>query len=226
MKKAALVCFATLALSGCIAESPPPVARYYPPPPRPRPARPAHETSHHAVAAVVPRPRPGEAKTAEAAKPDRVKPLGEGKLTALAVGDYMDGQEKDLRAKLRGSGVIVSRVGDNLVLNIRSDRLFAGDTALSPSGDAIMHTVADSVRRFDSTTLSVNGFTDGAGAPSRDMKLSQQVADLVDRKLVEDGVDPHRVTAKGFGAGDQKESSSKDARNRRIEIDITPRVKT
>lgn len=227
MKRAAVLCIAALALSGCFPEYPAPVARYYPPPPPPRPVRPAHEHPHQAVAAVVPKPRPEEEeKAATKPVPDKVKPLGEGKLTALTVGDYMDGQEKDLRDKLRGSGVVVSRVGDNLVLNIRSDRLFEGKGGLSPVGGAIVHTVADSVRRFDSTTLAVNGFADGAGAPARDMKESQQRADVVDKTLVEDGVDAHRVTAKGFGAGDLKNAHPKNARNQRIEIDITPRVKT
>jgi outer membrane protein OmpA-like peptidoglycan-associated protein len=178
---------------------------------------------------VVPKPRPEESKTAEAAKPvpDKVKPLGAGTLTALSVGNYMDDQEKDLRAKLHGSGVTVSRVGDNLVVNIRSDRLFDGNAqALSSQGDSIVQRVADSVRKFDSTTLLVNGFTDAAGAPQRDLKLSQMRADLVDKALIENGVDPHRVSAKGFGAGGQKISSARDERNRRVEIDITPRVKT
>lgn len=225
MKRIAFCLAATFALAGCVREYPPsePVARVYPPPPRP-----LHPVHHTAVAEVVPKLRPGEAKPAETAnpEPDKVKPLSEGMLTALTVGDYMDGQEKDLRAKLRGSGVVVSRVGDNLVLDIRSDRLFDGGApALSHGGDEILRTVADSARHFDSTTLSVNGFTNAARAPEQDVKVSQQRADAVDRALVQNGVDPHRVSARGFGAGDLK-VPGKDARNRRIEIDIAPRVKT
>lgn len=220
-----LALFAAVALAGCAPEypSPQPVAQYYPPP------RPSHPVHHTTVAAMVPRARPEESSSAPAAKitPDKVKPLGQGMLTALTVGDYMDGEEKDLRAKLRGNGVIVSRVGDNLVLNIRSDRLFDGDApTLSGQGDAIVHAVANSVRRFDSTTVSVNGFTDAATAPQKDVKISQMNAEAVDHALIENGVDPHRVSAKGFGAGELKVPDKKDARNRRIEIDITPRVKT
>lgn len=217
--------FVALVLAGCAPEYPPPepVAQYYPPP------RPSHSIHHATVAAVEPRARPEESKPASTARitPDKIKRLGQGMLTALTVGDYMDGQEKDLRAKLRGNGIIVSRVGDNLVLNIRSDRLFDGEGAtLSGEGDAIVHAVADSVRRFDSTTVSVNGFTDAAAAPQKDVKISQMNAEAVDRALIENGVDPHRVSAKGFGAGDLKVPGKKDARNRRVEIDITPRVRT
>lgn len=228
MQRSGFALIAALVLAGCFPEYAP-VARYYPPPPPPPPSGPAHPSRpHHTVVAAVPKPRPEEAKAPEPEKPapDKVRPLGQGMLTALSVGTYMDGQEKDLRTNLRGSGVTVSRVGDNLVLNIRSDRLFAGKESLSREGDAIVHTVADSVRKFDSTSLSVNGFTDAAGAPQRDLKMSQMRADLVDKALIESGVDPHRISAKGFGAGDQKVSNAKDTRNRRVEIDITPRVKT
>ncbi|MGH6889049.1 MAG: OmpA family protein [Rhizomicrobium sp.] len=217
MKRIAFV-FVAFALAGCLpGYPPPPVARYYPPP-----SRPAHRI-------VVPKPRPEEANPTETAKvvPDKIKPLSQGKLTALSVGDYMDGQEKDLRTRLRGSGITVSRIGDNLVVNIRSDRLFEGTApTLSQQGDETVRTLADSVRRFDSTTLSVKGFTDAAGAPQREVKMSQTKADVVDHALVANGVDPHRISAKGFGAGDLKVPNGKDARNRRIEIDITPRVKT
>lgn len=230
MKRIVFALFPVFALAGCLTEHPPPqpVARYYPPQAS-RPARPGHPAHHTAVAGIVPKPRPDEASPAKTAKaqPDKVEPLREGTLTALSVGDYMDGEEKDLRTKLRGSGVTVSRVGDNIVVIIRSDRLFDGQSpALTGQGDAIVHTVADSVRRFDSTVLSVNGFTDAAGAPQRDVKMSQMTANVVDKALVENGVDPRRVSAKGLGAGELKIPNGKDARNRRIEIDITPRVKT
>jgi outer membrane protein OmpA-like peptidoglycan-associated protein len=168
---------------------------------------------------AVPKPRPEE-----------IKPLGEGELTAMTVGNYMDDQEKDLRAKLRGTGVTISRTGDNLVLNIRSDSLFSGkSTTLSGKGDEIVRAVADDMRRFDSTTLAVNGFTDTTGTAEQNMKVSQQRAEAVDKALVAEGVDSHRVAAKGFGSDYLKVPTGanvSEPRNRRIEIDITPRVKT
>ena len=41
---------------------------------------------------------------------------GVGALTGAAVGNYMDQQEAKLRARLRGTGVSVTRQGDNIIL--------------------------------------------------------------------------------------------------------------
>lgn len=210
-------------LAGCMAEQPP---NEYPPESTAPAPRPMHMTQQYpnAAAGVAPKPRPEEAAK------DKVKPLGEGMLTALTVGNYMDDQEKDLRAKLRGSGVTISRTGDNLVLNIRSDSLFSGKSmTLSGEGEQIVRSVADDVRRFDSTTLAVNGFTDTTGTADRNMKVSQQRAEAVDKALVDEGVDSHRIAAKGFGGDYLKVPTGpnvNEPRNRRIEIDIAPRVKT
>ncbi|MGH6878536.1 MAG: OmpA family protein [Rhizomicrobium sp.] len=224
MRRTGFFLAAVLALTGCVAESPPPIAEYYPPPYVPPPS--VHEKPHHAVAAVKPEPRPEEPQ----AIPHEVKPLAEGMLTALTVGNYMDRQEKELRVAVRGGGIVVSRVGDNLVLDIRADTLFDGSsTTLSEKGRSILRSVADSVRKFDSTTLLVNGFTDTAAAPGKDVKESQLLADSVDKALVANGVGPHRISAKGFGAEFLKIPTGphvKEPRNRRIEIDITPQVKT
>ncbi|HEY6578232.1 MAG TPA: OmpA family protein [Rhizomicrobium sp.] len=212
----------TLGLTGCIAEAPPPIAEYYPPPYAPSPPRRAHEAPRRAVAKPEPRP--------EEAPPAKIRPLNEGMLTALTVGNYMDIQEKTLRAALRGTGSVVSRVGDNLVLDIRADALFdAGSTALSQKGKTILRSVAESARKFDSTTLRVNGFTDTAAAAAADVKESQMFADAVDRALVASGVDPHRISAKGFGAENLRIPTGphvSEPRNRRIEIEVAPRVKT
>jgi outer membrane protein OmpA-like peptidoglycan-associated protein len=220
MPKSTIVAAAALVLTGCVGE-PPPIG--YPPPSAAAPTTPASPPAR--VAQHLPPPH-----TAPKPRPEEVKPLGEGLLTALTVGNYMDDQEKDLRAKLRGSGVTVTRSGDNLVLNIRSDSLFAGNsTELSRMGEEIVHAVAGSARKFDSTTLAVDGFTDTTGTAGQNLKVSQLRAESVGKALVAEGVDPHRVAPKGFGADYLKVPTGPNVdepRNRRVEIDITPRVKT
>jgi outer membrane protein OmpA-like peptidoglycan-associated protein len=42
---------------------------------------------------------------------------GVGALSGAAVGNYMDQQEMKLRQKLQGTGVSVTRTGDNITLN-------------------------------------------------------------------------------------------------------------
>lgn len=47
---------------------------------------------------------------------------GIGGLAGAGIGAYMDKQERDLRARTAGTDVQVTREGDNLILNIPSDR--------------------------------------------------------------------------------------------------------
>jgi outer membrane protein OmpA-like peptidoglycan-associated protein len=203
---------AALLLVGCATERP----RYgNNPPPSYASAPPAHLTR--------------QAQTSPAAAPRTVKPLAEGPLASNAVEGYMDNQENELRATLRGSGVIVGRMGDALVLNMRSDALFgANSVALSGEGRAVLSRVALVARKFDSTQLTVNGYTDTTGTLEQNLRVSQMRAGAVAGILSEQGVDPHRIGVQGYGEVGLKiptGANVSDARNRRIEIRITPRVK-
>src|SRR5262245_27022509 len=50
---------------------------------------------------------------------------GVGALAGGAVGSYMDAEEKKLRQQLSGTGVSVTRSGDNLILNMPGNVTFA-----------------------------------------------------------------------------------------------------
>ncbi|HEY1613170.1 MAG TPA: OmpA family protein [Rhizomicrobium sp.] len=202
-----------LALSGCVMEPPGPGPRRMPPPPPPPQA--LHE------AETAPRPLQG---------PPPVKSLGMGMLTAQAAGGYIDREEAELRAELKGRAIVVTRSGDNLVLNIPSDSLFGiNSVVLNAKGMDVLQTVALDLRKFDSTQIVVNCYTDTTGTDDLNLKVSQKRADGVAGALTRDGVDSHRVAAKGFGAEILKVPTGpgkNEPRNRRIEIRITPKVKT
>jgi len=165
-----------------------------------------------------------------AAPPKTVKPLGAGLLAANVVDGYMDNEESEMRAALRGSGIIVARTGNDLVLNIRSDSLFEPESlSLSAHGGELVTRLANVVRKFDSTLLVANGFTDTTGSHAQNLSVSQKRAETVVKQLAEDGVEQKRLAAKGFGDEILKIPTGpnvSEARNRRIEIRITPLVKT
>ena len=54
---------------------------------------------------------------------------GAGALTGGGVGFYMDQQEMKLRQQLEGTGVSVTRIGDNITLNMPGNITFAVDSA-------------------------------------------------------------------------------------------------
>ncbi len=210
MQRKALCLAGAVALAGCMTAPPPrgPASTYGAPPPPP-------------VAEAQPRPL---------VRPPAIKPLGEGVLTAKAAEGYMDQEETDLRAHLRGSGIVVSRMGDNLVLNILSDTLCGPNSVtLDARGETLLGTIALDLRRFDSTQIVINGYTDATGTDEQNLKVSQKRADAVAKALTDSGVDAHRVAAKGFGAEILRVPTGPNVaepRNRRIEIRITPRIKT
>ncbi len=179
---------------------------------------------------VQPPPPQAPAKPAPQAEPRRVPENvpSAGPLKTAMVGSYMDNQERDLRQHLRGTGVKVSRPGDEIVLTVPNDALFEGSTnRLTVSGMNALATIAVIARHYDHTQISVGGFTDTTGSPEQNTAASQKRARAVADRLIADGVDADRITSQGFGethlrikTGD----SVKEPRNRRIEIRLTAAV--
>jgi len=215
MRLAPAACYAFFVLAAC-AQQP----HYTYPPPYEAPVAPQ---------ARQPRSMPPPTNYAAPTPPVRaVTPLRAGLLTAKNVGDYMDGEERELRADLKGSGVGVSRPGDTINLFLRSDFIFEPDsTELSPHAMQIIAAIAAIAEKYDSTALVVNGYTDTTGTPDQDLTVSQRRADAVAKALVQAGVDPHRMVSHGLGATHLKIPTGpniSEQRNRRVEILITPKM--
>ncbi len=70
------------------------------------------------------------------------------------------------------------------------------------------------------TRLEIGGYTDNAGDPAANQRLSQQRADSVRRFLIDKGVNPSALVAKGYGDSNPIASNDTEEgrfRNRRIE---------
>jgi len=139
---------------------------------------------------------------------------------------YMDRQESDLRRDLRGSGFLVARQGNNLVLNMRSDVLFEpNSTTLSPEGEKFLNLLGGTLRYYNLTTVEVDGYTDTSGPTDKNLAISQRRAEAVARAIESGGVDAKRIKAQGFGETGLKIPTGdnvNEPRNRRIEIRIVP----
>ena len=151
---------------------------------------------------------------------------GVGALAGGAIGYYMDQQEAKLRAELEGTGVSVTRIGDNITLNMPGNVTFATDSAdLSPAFFEVLDSVGKVLTEFDQTVVEVAGHTDSTGTEAYNQGLSERRASSVSQYLKGRGVMQQRLITLGMGElRPVADNTSADGRqlNRRVEITMVP----
>lgn len=151
---------------------------------------------------------------------------GVGGLTGAAIGSYMDQQEAELRAQLQGTGVSVTRVGQNIILNMPSNITFPTDQAtVSPQFYPTLNSVALVLNKYNRTLVDVYGHTDSTGGDAHNLDLSQRRALAVATYLNAQGTDSRRFSIVGYGASRPiatNATAEGRAQNRRVEIELLP----
>ncbi len=151
---------------------------------------------------------------------------GLGAIAGGSVGYYMDVQEAKLRQKLSGTGVSVTRDGDNIILNMPSHITFAVDSAdISSSFYQVLDSVTIVVNEYDKTLIEVMGHTDSTGSEQHNQQLSERRAQSVTDYLSSREINPGRLQDYGYGEGYPVASNDTDqgrALNRRVEIALVP----
>jgi outer membrane protein OmpA-like peptidoglycan-associated protein len=151
---------------------------------------------------------------------------GVGALAGGAVGNYMDRQEMELREELAGSGVSVTRVGDNITLNMPGNITFATDSAdLSSDFYDVLNSVSKVLNEFNKTVIEVAGHTDSTGSDAYNQSLSERRAMSVAAYLKSQKIMNERVITVGMGesrpVADNASSEGRQA-NRRVELTLVP----
>ena len=151
---------------------------------------------------------------------------GIGALAGGSIGYYQDKQEAALRAELEGTGVSVTRMGDNITLNMPGNVTFATDSSdLSPAFFDVLNSVGKVLAEFEQTVVEVAGHTDSTGTDAYNQSLSERRARSVAAYLNSQGVIPQRVITVGMGearpVADNSSSAGRQA-NRRVEITMVP----
>ena len=151
---------------------------------------------------------------------------GAGGLAGGAVGNYMDRQEARLREQLQGTGVSVTRNGDNIILNMPGNVTFMTNSAdINGSFYQGLNSVALVLKEFDKTVVDIAGHADSTGPDDKNLDLSQRRAGSVSSYLSAQGINAQRLIAVGYGetrpiaSNDTKEGR---AQNRRVEITLLP----
>jgi len=151
---------------------------------------------------------------------------GIGALAGGGVGAYMDSQEAKLRQQLAGTGVSVTRQGDNLILNMPGNITFpVNQFDVRSDFYPVLNSVALVLKEYNKTLVDVVGYTDSSGAYDYNMQLSQKRATSVGAYLQTQGVLADRIATQGMGP--QNPVASNDTAdgkqaNRRVELTLRP----
>lgn len=158
-------------------------------------------------------------------KTGRIVGAGLGGVAGGVVGYQMDKQIKELKEQTAGSGVDVTQSGDGILVNLPDVTFAVNSTEITPSFQATLDKVAQSMIQYPNSLIDVYGHTDSTGSDAYNLDLSKRRADAVARYLISRGVASARIQTQGMGESQPVASNDTPegrALNRRVEIKITP----
>jgi outer membrane protein OmpA-like peptidoglycan-associated protein len=148
---------------------------------------------------------------------------GVGALAGGAIGNYMDRTYQNLRQRLAGTGVGVTRVSESqILLNFPADLTFDLNRD-NVKGQFVptLRNVGNVLREYDQTTVDVYGHADCTGGDAYNQDLSERRAANVSSELIAGGVIPQRLLARGYGESRPRVQPCSAAENRRVEVYIS-----
>jgi outer membrane protein OmpA-like peptidoglycan-associated protein len=96
-----------------------------------------------------------------------------------------------------------------------------GKAIIEPQSEQTLIETFITLKTNPDMRVEIRGYTDNAGKPSANKLLSQQRAEATRAWLIQNGIEPNRITAKGFGPeypiGDNRTPQGR-AKNQRIEL--------
>ncbi len=120
----------------------------------------------------------------------------------------------DLKARQSREGTVVTL----------GDVLFAVDRAeLTPGADRSLSRLADFLKNHQERRILIEGFTDSTGTKDYNLDLSRRRAESVKDRLVSLGVEPDRISTRGYGESypvASNDNSGGRQLNRRVEVTI------
>jgi outer membrane protein OmpA-like peptidoglycan-associated protein len=111
------------------------------------------------------------------------------------------------------------------ILTLGAEQLFDRGSTLRPEAQRPLDNLAEFLRRHPERGVAVEGFTDSLGPKDASQRLSERRAQALKFALVQRGVEPHRVDARGYGPSFPAASNATETgrqQNRRVEIVLSP----
>lgn len=152
-----------------------------------------------------------------------------GGTAGALIGQSLDRQAAELRRQL-GGDVNIQNTGQELILTLPQDLLFATDSAtVRPDLQNDLRVIATNLVNYPRSDVRVVGHTDNTGSAEYNQTLSERRAASVAQVLFNNGVAAGRVRTEGRGLSQPIADNSTDAgrqQNRRVEIYIRPHQPT
>lgn len=148
---------------------------------------------------------------------------GVGALAGAAIGNYMDRTYQNLRERLAGTGVGVTRVSQSqILLNFPADLTFDFDRdAVKGQFVPTLRDVGGVLREYEQTTVDVYGHADCRGSDAYNQDLSERRAMNVASVLISGGVIRQRLITQGYGESRPRVQPCDAEANRRVEVYIS-----
>jgi outer membrane protein OmpA-like peptidoglycan-associated protein len=163
----------------------------------------------------------GATQAAQAARNEAIDAQQQAAL-ARAQAANANEQAQSLQAAL---AELQARPTDHGMVVTIGDLLFdTGSAHLKPGGERVVDHLADFMKTYRERRVAIEGFTDSVGNPGYNQDLSERRANAVRLALIDRGIDPARILARGYGEEYPVASNHNVAgrqMNRRVEVVIS-----
>ncbi len=115
----------------------------------------------------------------------------------------------------------------SISLRIPSVLFTAGSSGISREFRSKLSDVVRKLRLYPQYAVVIEGYTDNIGGEEYNLALSRQRADVIKKVFIEEGLPPARIVTIGYGQSRpiaENESEEGRAKNRRVEIILTPQA--
>jgi outer membrane protein OmpA-like peptidoglycan-associated protein len=158
---------------------------------------------------------------------ERIVGAGLGAVAGIAIGTYMDRQQRELEQATAGTDTNVIRDGDNLYLQMPGSvaEFDVNSSTVRPQFRATLDEIAQTLNSYPETYIDIYGHTDSDGSDAYNLDLSNRRAQSVASYLTSRGVNRARIATEGFGESQPIATNATAAgkqQNRRVEIRIVP----
>mgnify|MGYP006270318243 FL=1 len=145
-----------------------------------------------------------------------------GGAAGALIGNRMDKKAEELEEELANAEV--ERVGEGIKVTFDSGLLFGFDSAeLSSDARGNLTEFSGSMEEFPETQILIVGHTDSQGSEDYNQQLSEDRAESATEYLIQQGLDPSRITTMGKGESEPVATNDTEAgrqQNRRVEVAI------